>query len=267
MKNKIGFIGAGNMAGAIINGILSNIDQQELYVFDIDKSKCERFGSRVIYCESLTLLVQTCEYLFFAIKPQVIDSVLDQLKTLPIDWNNKTIVTMVAGISTDYIANQLPCNAIPIVRIMPNTPIMLGNGATTICANTHVGPLQADLVKSLLSGASYVRNIPESQMNSSISVNGSSPAYLFLFAKAVVDYAKSEGIDETCALELFAHTMLGSAKMLLESNMDPHSLIRMVTSPGGTTQEALRVFDESGFEKTVFNAMSACTKRADELGR
>ncbi len=266
MKTKVGFIGAGNMAGAIINGILSHTDQ-ELYAYDIDRAKCERFGNHVTYCDSLASLSHSCEYLFFAVKPQIIDSVLEQLKDIPINWNEKILVTLVAGMSTDYFAHQLPGNAIPIVRIMPNTPIMLGSGATTICANTHVTPEQLNFVKSLLSGASYVREIPEEQMNAAISVNGSSPAYLFLFAKAVVDYAKSEGINETCALNLFANTMIGSARMLMESDMDPQSLIRMVTSPGGTTLAALRVFETNGFEKTVFDAMAACTKRAEELGR
>ncbi len=266
MKTKVGFIGAGNMAGAIINGILSNTDQ-ELYAYDIDKTKCERFGSRVIYCDSLASLSHTCECLFFAVKPQIIDSVLEQLGNLSINWNEKILVTMVAGMSTDYFAYKLPGNAIPIVRIMPNTPIMLGSGATTVCANPHVTPKQLSFVKSLLSGASYVCDIPEEQMNAAISVNGSSPAYLFLFAKAVVDYAKSEGIDEACALNLFATTMIGSARMLMESDMDPQSLIRMVTSPGGTTLEALHVFEKNEFEKTIFDAMTACTKRAEELGR
>ncbi len=267
MKAKVGFVGAGNMAGAIINGILSNTDQQELYAYDIDRAKCERFGSRVNFCDSLVTLAQTCECLFFAVKPQIIDSVLEQLKDISLNWSEKILVTLVAGMSTDYYAHKLPGNAIPIVRIMPNTPIMLGSGATTVCANTHVTSEQLNFVKSLLSGASYVRDIPEEQMNAAISVNGSSPAYLFLFAKAVVDYAKSEGIDENCALELFANTMIGSARMLMESDIDPQSLIRMVTSPGGTTLEALRVFEANGFEKTVFDAMSACTKRAEELGK
>ncbi len=267
MKTKVGFVGAGNMAGAIINGILSNTDQHEIYAYDIDRAKCERFGSRVTYCNSLVSLIQTCECLFFAVKPQVIDSVLEQLKDMPINWNEKILVTLVAGMSTEYFSHKLPGNTIPIVRIMPNTPIMLGSGATTVCANAPVSPEKLAFVKSLLSGASYVRDIPEEQMNAAISVNGSSPAYLFLFAKAVVDYAKSEGIDENCALELFANTMIGSARMLLESHMDPQTLIQMVTSPGGTTLEALRIFEVNGFEKTVFDAMSACTKRAKELGR
>jgi pyrroline-5-carboxylate reductase len=174
---------------------------------------------------------------------------------------------MVAGISTAYIADRLPGSSPAVVRIMPNTPIMLGAGATGICANSHTTPAQLQFVKSLLVGASIVCDIPESQMNPSINLNGSSPAYLFLFAKAAVDYAKSEGIDEKIALELFANTMIGSAKMLTESGMDPQTLINMVTSPGGTTLAALRVFEDCGFEKIIAQAMSACTKRAQELGK
>ncbi len=266
MNTKVGFIGAGNMAGAIISGILSREDHPQLYAFDIDKSKCERFGRSVNYCPSLEELVTACDYLFFAIKPQVIDSVLDQLQHAHVNWTGKTIITMVAGISTTYIAHKLN-GSIAIVRIMPNTPVMLGHGATTVCANEQTSPTQLEFVKSLLSDASHLRDIPERQMNASISINGSSPAYLFLFAKSVVDYAKKQGIDDLCALELFAHTMIGSAKMLLESNMDPEALIRMVTSPGGTTLEALKVFENYQFDKIIFDAMAACTKRADELGR
>lgn len=267
MNFSIGFIGAGNMAGAIISGILSHTDHDDLAAYDIDRTKCERFGSRVSSCNSLSELAHDCNCLFLAVKPQIIDSVLDQLSSMSVNWSDKILVTMVAGFSTKSLAERFQGHTPAIIRIMPNTPIMLGSGATTICANPHTTPEQLDFVKSLLSGASVVHEIPEDQMNAAISVNGSSPAYLFLFAKAVVAYAQSEGIDANCALELFAHTMIGSAKMLTESGMDPQSLINMVTSPGGTTLAALRVFNDYEFETIVAKAMAACTKRAQELGK
>lgn len=266
MNDRVGFIGAGNMAGAIINGILSNTNLDNLVAYDIDKSKCERFGCRVAYVDSMITLAESCEYLFFAIKPQIIDQVLDQLANANIDWSNKTVISMVAGISTDYIANRLHAD-LSIVRIMPNTPFMLGCGTTGICANANTSAQRLQYAKALLTGASLVCDISEEHMNASINLNGSSPAYLFLFAKAAIDYAKSEGIDEETATKMFANTMIGSAKMLVDSGMDPQSLINMVTSPGGTTLAALNVFHEKGFTDTISAAMSACTKRAFELGK
>lgn len=267
MSISIGFIGAGNMAGAIINGILTHTAHDHIVAYDIDRAKCERFGDRVTYCESLEKLVDSSQYLFFAIKPQVIDDVLNELSNFSVDWTQKVLISMVAGISTEYIAKSLPGNTPAVVRIMPNTPIMLGCGTTGICANACTSTDQIQFVKTLLNGASAVYDVPEKQMNPSINMNGSSPAYLFLFAKAAVDYAKAEGMDEKLALHMFANTMIGSAKMLTESDMDPQALINMVTSPGGTTLAALREFESCGFEKMVYQAMNACTKRAYELGK
>lgn len=267
MSVSIGFIGAGNMAGAIINGILAHTTHDHIIAYDIDRAKCERFGDRVTYCASLEQLARSSQYLFFAVKPQVIDSVLEELSKFSIDWTQKVLISMVAGISTEYIAKSLPGNDLAVIRIMPNTPIMLGCGTTGICANAFTSPEQIQFVKSLLRGASSVYDISEEQMNPSINMNGSSPAYLFLFAKAAVDYAKTEGMDEKIALHMFADTMIGSAKMLTESGMDPQALINMVTSPGGTTLAALREFEACEFEKTIHQAMKACTKRAYELGK
>ncbi len=267
MNLTIGFIGAGNMAGAIINGILKNDTNCRLYAYDIDRSKCERFGERVTYCNSLLTLAESCDCLFLAIKPQVIGNVLDQLSGYTINWSRKMFVSMVAGISTDYIGNYFLGFTPAIVRIMPNTPMMLGYGATSVCANANTTQEQVKAVKDILSGAGVVCDMPEKLMNASISINGSSPAYIFLFAKAVIEYAKAEEINENDALLLFSHTLIGSAHMLMESNMDPQALMDMVTSPGGTTQEALRVFKENRFDDIVCDAMAACTKRANELSK
>ncbi len=267
MNLTIGFIGAGNMAGAIINGILKNNNTCQLYAFDIDRSKCERFGERVTYCDSLLTITELCDCLFLAIKPQVIGSVLSQLSEYSMDWNKKMFVSMVAGISTDYIGNYFLGSTPAIVRIMPNTPMMLGYGATSVCANVNTSQEQVKAVKDILSGAGIVCDMPEELMNASISINGSSPAYIFLFAKAVLEYARTEGIKENDALLLFAHTLIGSAHMLIESGMDPQALMDMVTSPGGTTQEAIRVFKENQFGDIVCDAMAACTKRANELSK
>ena len=267
MNLTIGFIGAGNMAGAIINGILNNDKECQLFAYDIDRSKCERFGKRVSYCESLLEMAQTCDCLFLAVKPQVIANVLMQLSEYSIDWSKKLFVSMVAGISTDYISEYFAQHTPAVVRIMPNTPMMLGYGATSICANAHTADEQVDAIKGVLSSAGVVYDIPERLMNASISINGSSPAYIFLFAKAVMDYARAEGINENDALMLFSHTLIGSAHMLMESNMDPQALMDMVTSPGGTTQEALRVFRENRFGDIICEAMTACTKRANELSK
>lgn len=267
MKFSIGFIGAGNMAGAIINGILKNDENCQMFAYDIDRAKCERFGAQVAYCESLQLLATKCNCLFIAVKPQIICDVLSQLSKYKIDWSEKIFVSMVAGISTEYIARYFSKYTPSIIRIMPNTPLMLGYGATSICANANTSKYEIEGVKTLLNGAGFVCDIPEKQMNSSISINGSSPAYIFLFAKAVIEYAKAEGINEEDALLLFSNTLIGSAHMLMESNMKPQALIDMVTSPGGTTQEALRVFNEKHFSDIVCEAMAACTKRANELSR
>ena len=150
---------------------------------------------------------------------------------------------------------------------MPNTPLLLGAGATALCRGKSVPDDEFERVKEIFAASGMVEVLPEEQMNAVISVNGSSPAYVYLMAKAMVDGASEQGIDPKTALRLVAGTLEGCAKMLTDSGHSPDELIRMVSSPGGTTLKALDVLYDRHFESALKDAMLACTRRAEELGR
>jgi len=269
MNEKIlGFVGAGNMAGAIVNGIVGTktFPAQRIFVFDVSKDKCEELRSRAGVCiaGSLPELTEKCDIIFLAVKPQNFAEVLAGIK--PVVTEQKLFVSIAAGISTKYITDSLGCNC-PVIRTMPNTPLLIGKGATAMCRTENVSAENFDLVQSLFAACGTVTVLEENQMNAVISVNSSSPAYLYLFAKAMMDSAVKQGIDADTALQLICQTFEGSAGMLRKPDLTPDALIKMVSSPGGTTLKALDVLYENRFEQIVGDAMLACTKRAEELGK
>lgn len=264
MKN-IGFIGAGNMASAIIDGILSRnlYPASNVGVYDISESAVNKQILKGLKAyQSIEELANESDIIFLSVKPQNFDVVLTELASaFSLD---KLIVSIAAGISTAKIKTYFSGNA-KVIRTMPNTPLMRGFGATALSKVAPVTDAEFDEVCKIFSAVGTVAVIPEEKMNEVVSVNGSSPAYVYLFAKAMIDSAVKQGIDKKTASELVIQSVLGSAYMLRDSGLTPDELIKMVSSPGGTTLEALKVFDESNLHETVDNAMLACTKRAKEL--
>ena len=263
---KIGFIGAGNMATAIIDGILRNdpASADSITVFDVMAEKLEIMSKKgVSTTVSAKNVVEISDITVLAVKPQNYAEVLESIKEAVNP--NKVIVTIAAGISTDYIAKAVECEC-PMVRVMPNTPLLLGVGATAV-SRRNISDEDFKYVYDMFANGGVVEILDESQMNSVIAVNGSSPAYIYLFAKAMVDYAQKEGIAYDAALKLVCATLKGSAEMLENSGDTPDILIKKVSSPGGTTLKALEKLDEKDFYNSVIEAMDACTKRADELSK
>lgn len=266
-EKRIGFIGAGNMATAIINGILTNKAKtaDNISVFDLDKEKLSVMREKGIdTVSSGKELVEKSDIVVLAVKPQNYDEVLDEIKTGA--DNKKVFVTIAAGISIEYVRKGLGIDS-PMVRVMPNTPLLLGKGATAMCRSENISESDFDEVYKMFALSGEVAILPESQMNAVIAVNGSSPAYVYLFAKSMVDYAVSVGIDKEVALNLICKTFEGSAEMLRSSGDTPETLIQKVSSKGGTTIEALKVLSERGVPQAIIDAMSACTDRAEELGK
>lgn len=264
---KIGFIGAGNMAGAIINGVIDTktYPAENLFVFDVSREKCDAMGKNGVKSfSSAAELVADCDVIFLSVKPQNFTEVLESVRNTV--TQEKLFVTIAAGISTDFIKKTVECNC-PVIRVMPNTPLLLGKGATAMCRSNDVTDEQFELIKGFFASCGTVAVLDESKLNAVISVNGSSPAYVYLFAKAMVDSAEKQGISRDVALPLVCQTLIGSAEMLCQPNASPDELIKMVSSPGGTTLKALDVLYENNFEAIIDQAMLACTKRAEELGK
>lgn len=238
---KIGFIGAGNMATAIIGGLLSaGTPAENICVFDMDEAKLDFFAKKsVCIAKNSCEVVSECDIIVLAVKPQNYSEVLCEVSSVA--DINKTFVSIAAGITIDFVRKGLSLQC-PVVRVMPNTPLLVGKGATALCFSDNVSDEVRDVATSMFSSNGVVEEFEEELMDAIISVNGSSPAYFYLFAKAMADYAKSVGIPEDKAMNLICAAMEGSAKMLRESGDDPDTLIKKVSSKGGTTIEALNKF-------------------------
>ena len=264
---NIGFIGAGNMGSAIIKGILSSEagSRSKLFAFDPDKDKLSALGQLgVTACADERAIMENCKYVFLAVKPQVIESVLEAIA--PYTTDDTVIISIAAGISDEFIARKTISTA-KVVLVMPNTPLLLGEGASALSRSDSVTDEEFDLVLGIFRSCGKASVISKDKMKEIIAINGSSPAFIYLFAKGFIDYAQSVGIDENAAQELFAQSLIGSAKMITDSGYSIDELIKMVSSPGGTTLAGLDRLYEGNLTDVVKDCCDACTKRAYELSK
>lgn len=262
---KFGFIGCGNMGSAFVSGITSKggISFSDIYIYSLDKERVADFLEKgAVWCDTLDALTKECDVIFLCVKPQQSNEILKELSkslTHPV-----LFITMLAGRRIEYFKSYLKDKA-GIIRIMPNTPLLLGCGAVALSADSDVTDKEINETVQLISNLGIVRVIPEEQMDTIVAVNGSSPAYFYLFADIITEWAKSRGVDEKTALDLTVASMYGSAEMLLKSGKTPEELIKAVSSPGGTTLAALSSFDKDDIKNVFFRALDACEKRSDEL--
>lgn len=265
MERTIGFIGAGNMVSAILTGVLRKglTTPDRVWLSNRSAEKLESWSEHGVHTtQDNVILAQSADLIVLGVKPQVFETVLPQIAPYAA---GKCIVSIAAGISTSYLKERLP--GAMVVRAMPNTPMKLGRGATVLAQAPEVPGELFALVRSFFDAAGTTAVIPESQMDDSISLNGSSPAFFFRMAAAMVATAQEAGIDPGLALSMVAQTMSGSAAMLLESGQSAQALTQQVCSPGGTTLAALTAFDEFHFEEMLRQAALRCAQRSRELGK
>ncbi len=259
---KLGFIGAGNMGSAIMKGIGFQHTDVQVYAYDKDPEKLA--AANAIHCKSENEVVSLCKYVLLAVKPQVLGEVLDKIK--PDVTPDTVFISICAGISEKFIrAHTIP--DAKVVLVMPNTPMMLGSGASAISADDKTSAEEFMFAKAVIESCGIAEIIPIDKMKEIICINGSSPAFIYLFAKGFIDYAEANGIDGSAALQLFAATLKGSADMLTKSGMTVDQLIKQVSSPGGTTIAGLDKLYEGKLTDDVNAACEACTKRAYELAQ
>lgn len=266
-KQTIGFIGVGNMASAIIEGIIASkfADRDKIAVFDISKEKMDKCSNDgFIICQDACELCRVCDIIFLAIKPQNFEEVIPSISSYITD--DKLIVSIAAGISTDYIQNLIG-HSCRVIRIMPNIPLTIGHGASAISCKAPATEEDFNVIFKIFSSMGCARRIDEGKMNEIIGVNGSTPAFVFYIIREILSYAESNGIPYDTAKELVCHTFIGSSKMLMKSDKTPSELVKMVTSPGGTTQKSVDVFDESNLPNIMKEAIEKCVDRAYELGK
>lgn len=261
---KLGFIGAGNMAKAIMGGILASaiVPKEEILASDASGQAREAARALGVRVTDDNREAAGCDTVFLAVKPQFYAAVIEEIA--PVVTANTLIVTIAPGWSLDRLSAAFGKD-VKIVRSMPNTPAMVGEGMTAACRNSLVSDAELDYTRSLLESFGKCEIIPERLIDAVIVASGSSPAYVYMFIEALADGAVREGMPRDMAYRFAAQGVLGSAKMVLETGMHPGALKDMVCSPAGTTIEAVRVLEKEGFRSAVLEAMKACAERAREM--
>ena len=263
--NTIGFIGAGNMATAIIKGISASPLKSgvRLSVTDISADKAAalgEYGAQAL--ADANAVVRAAKYIVLAVKPQVIDTVLEAIADAV--TADTVLVSIAAGITGEHIREKTIPDA-KVVLVMPNTPLLLGVGASALSKLPGVTDEEFAFVCGIFGACGETAVITPDKMKEIIAINGSSPAFIYLFAKGFIEYGVSQGLDETVVKDLFCQSLIGSAEMMKRSGYTVDELIKMVSSPGGTTLKGLDAFYAAGLTDTVKQACADCTKRAYEL--
>ena len=264
---KIAFIGSGNMGNAIINGFVTcgAVSAQNIYVFDVAKTNYQTLGkSGVTAVDSLDAAISDADFIFLCVKPQGIASVVSECCSCGAYSSSAVFVSIAASVPISLICRGAG-HDVPVIRAMPNTPMLIGEGAVAVCKNALVDNKQFATICRLFSSIATVSVMEEDYLNPVISVSGSSPAYVYYFIKSLLDCAIEQGMTQEQALPLIIQTVIGSAKMVSNADCSIDELISRVCSPKGTTLEAMNVLRERKFEDIVRSAMLACSKRADEI--
>lgn len=263
---KLGFIGAGNMAGAIMGGVINSgmFPAEEIIASDAFlpclESRKEALGINIT--PDNKEVVEKSETIILAVKPQYYETVIKEIS--PIVTDDKMIITIAPGKTLTWLSDTFG-KQVKIVRTMPNTPAMVGEGMTAACPNENVTKEEADKVCQILSTFGKVEIVGEHLMDAVVSVSGSSPAYVYMMIEAMADAAVVDGMPRPQAYKFAAQAVLGSAKMVLETGKHPGELKDMVCSPAGTTIQAVRILEDKGFRSSLIEAMLACAEVSRNL--
>lgn len=264
---KIGFIGLGNMATAMIGGMLQKgiVKAGDL----VGSSKTEETRKKVAKEYAIKVVdtnaevAEAADILFLAVKPIFLNEVIAEIRN---SVDEKTlIVSIAAGKSINFLKEAFGSPGLKIIRCMPNTPALVLEGCTGVCVGENVTDEETELVLGLLKSFGRASVVPERLMDVVVGVSGSSPAYVFMFIEAMADEAVAAGMPRKQAYEFAAQSVLGSAKLVLETGKHPGELKDMVCSPGGTTIQAVKVLEEKGMRAAVMDAMEACIEKSKNL--
>ena len=264
MKYKLGILGLGKMGSSILFGIIrSNLySKDEVLLYDVNEEVKNDLKSKgfTFSCNEQEL-VENVDTLLIAIKPQM----FYKLKELNYSNLSLTVVSIAAGKTIanlqEIFGNQ------KFIRVMPNTPALISSGATAIARGENVDEETFSKVKQIFASIGVVEEIKEDKMNEIIPINGSMPAYLYYFVQAFIEQGVKDGIDYEVAKKLACEAVIGSAKMILETDKSIDQLIKDVCSPGGATLEGLYVLENEKFKETIYKAFVACVNRAYELSK
>ncbi len=264
---RIGLVGGGNMGSALVKGLMASgrAAAGQIFVAELDQEKAQALRRELgVTVVASGRELQELEVLVLAVKPADIPAAA--IEAAPALAPTSLVITLAAGVRTETVAKELPPGQ-PLVRAMPNTPALIGQGATALAAAPGAGPEHLELARRIFSAVGRVVKVPEKLMDAVTGLSGSGPAYAFLFIESLADAGVAQGLDRANALELAAQTVAGAAALLLERGEHPARLKDMVTSPGGTTIAGLHALERGGFKGLVMDAVAAATRRSRELGK
>ncbi|MDR0923792.1 MAG: pyrroline-5-carboxylate reductase [Hungatella sp.] len=262
---KIGIIGIGNMGFAILKGLLKTYGKEDIIFTDVNKERCAQISSEmgVAHAESNAGCAAQAKYLVLAVKPQYFAPVLSDIRNEVTE--DHVIISIAPGITTAQLKEKLGQEK-RVVRAMPNTPALLGEGMTGVCYDEKAfSQEEKETISDIFRSLGRMRIVEERLMNAVVCASGSSPAYVYMFIEALADGAVKYGLPRDAAYEMAAQTVLGSARMVLETGEHPGALKDKVCSPGGTTIEGVSALEEFGFRNAVIKAADACFKKCEEL--
>jgi pyrroline-5-carboxylate reductase len=264
---RIGFLGAGNMAGALIKGLLHGkvVPAERIVASDVKGERLEHLHTShgIRTTTDNHALLREADVVVLAVKPQVIDKVLTEVG--PDVRSDQLVVSVAAGVPIEALEGRLPRGS-RVIRAMPNTPATVQAGATAIAGGSHAHEDDLRIARELFEAVGRVVVLDESLLDAVTGLSGSGPAYTMLIIEALADGGVKVGLHRDTALLLAAQTVFGSARLLLETGEHPGRLKDMVTSPGGTAIAGLHTLESGALRKTLIDAVEAATKRAAELG-
>lgn len=267
MKDTIGFIGAGNMAEALIKGMLAAglVPPQAIYASDIRDTQLKKIkktcGTKT--CKDNTEVITRTGTILLAVKPQNMEEVLSEIA--PLVTPEHLLISIAAGVTTQAILGHLN-GAVPVIRVMPNTPALIQEGASVLARGVHATENHSARAQKIFESVGTVVTLDESLMDAVTGLSGSGPAYVFLFIEALADAGVKMGLPRSVAISLATQTCLGAAKMVSATGKHPAQLRDMVTSPGGTTISGLHKLEAGGLRTALMDAVEAATRRSRELG-
>lgn len=267
-NDKIGFIGGGNMGEALISGLLaaSLFRAEKIFVYDVSSSRTEHlakeFGVRA--AGSIRELAESTSIILLAVKPQVMVPVLSELR--PHLAGRPLVISIAAGIPLALLEEKLP-EKTPIVRVMPNTPALVQQGASALSRGKAVSAEQMQMSLSLFRAVGKAVEVEEKHMDAVTGLSGSGPAYVLLAIEALIDAGVFMGLPRQTARELVVQTFMGTASLLDRSGKHPGELKDMITSPGGTSIQGLQVLESYSVRGALMEAVEAATRRSEELGK
>ena len=265
--DSIGFIGTGNMATALIKGILEGgiFDKSRIYGSDKDQEKLKKISKELgigVYSSNISL-AQISSIVVLSVKPQSIKEVLEEVKDYV--GGDKLIVSIAAGVPIAFIRSFLG-RKVPIVRVMPNTPALIRRGISGIATDKKLSDEIMDMIFKIFSAVGEAIVVEERMMDAITAISGSGPGYVFRFMECMVEGAIQMGFEEEVARRLVVNTFLGASELARISQESLSSLREKVTSPGGTTEAALKIFEQRGLKTIILDALKAAKNRGEEIG-